>query len=360
MSKNIRVVSLFSGIGGFEKGFEKSKMSFNVVFTSEIDKNAVTTYGYNFSLENMHGDIKSIKEEEIPEHDLLCGGFPCQSFSIAGNQKGFNDIRGTLFFDVVRIIKKKQPKYILLENVKNLINHDNGETIKTILKNISDCGYTFDITVINSNEAGVPQGRERTYIVGMLNHYIEPFENDKRNQKINIIKKWANNNNLKTMNFFNKIIMKKKQQYISDILDSNVNDKYYLNTEKVRNYINSLDYSLLQSKKKDKIIKELDIPREIHNDLDRQRRIYSINGISPTLLARSDSPKIIIKENGDYKIRKLTPYETLRTQGFDEKYVENIKNNGMSDTQLYKQSGNAVCPPVITQIVNAMKEYLYE
>ena len=248
----------------------------------------------------------------------------------------------------------------MLENVKNLINHDEGKTIKTILKNISDCGYTFDITVINSNESGVPQSRERTYIVGMINHKIEPFETDKRNQKINIIKKWANENNLKTMNFFNKITMIKKQQYIIDILDKELNNKFFFSSQKVKNYLKSLDADFLKTKKDCKIIKEFDIPREVHNDLDRQRRIYSIYGISPTLLARSDSPKIIIKINNEYKIRKLTPYETLRVQGFDQKFVNNVKENGMSETQLYKQAGNAVSPPVISQIVNAMKEYLDE
>ena len=360
MDDKLRIVSLFSGIGGFEKGFEKSNIDFDVVFASEIDKNAIATYGYNFSLKNMHGDIKLINEKDIPDHDLLCGGFPCQSFSIAGKQKGFNDIRGTLFFDVVRIIKEKKPKYILLENVKNLINHDEGKTIKTILKNISDCGYTFDITVINSNESGVPQSRERTYIVGMINHKIEPFETDKRNQKINIIKKWANKNNLKTMNFFNKITMIKKQQYIIDILDKELNNKFFFSSDKVKIYLKSLDTEFLKTKKDCKIIKEFDIPREVHNDLDRQRRIYSVYGISPTLLARSDSPKIIIEINNEYKIRKLTPYETLRVQGFDQKFVNNVKKNGMSETQLYKQAGNAVSPPVISQIVNAMKEYLNE
>ena len=105
------------------------------MFASEIDRFAIETYGYNYSLKTMHGDIKQVNEKDIPDHDLLCAGFPCQSFSVAGKRKGFNDIRGTLFFDIVRILKEKKPKYILLENVKNLISHDNSNTIKTILKN---------------------------------------------------------------------------------------------------------------------------------------------------------------------------------------------------------------------------------
>lgn len=359
--EKIKVVSLFSGIGGFENGFDNSKMNYELVFSSEIDKYAIQTYSYSFPITNMNGDIKKINEKDIPDHDLLCGGFPCQSFSVAGKQKGFEDeTRGTLFFDIIRIIKEKKPKYLFLENVKNLISHDNGNTIKTILKNISECGYTFDITVINSNEAGVPQSRERTYIVGVLNKNSEKFEDDKRNSKITSIKHWANEEKLKTMNFFNKIVINKNSKHICDILEDNVDSKYYLNSDKVACFLDSIDVSKLNNKKQRKIVKDLDLPREVHNDLDRQRRVYSIYGISPTLLARSDSPKIIFKENNTLKVRKLTPLETLKIQGFDDKFVNNVKTNGMSDTQLYKQAGNAVSPPVITQIVNAIMEMLYE
>ena len=356
---SLRIVSLFSGIGGFEEGFRKSKMKHSLVFSSEIDKYATLTYGSNFQTKFMHGDIKKINEKDIPDHDLLCAGFPCQSFSVAGKQKGFNDIRGTLFFDVIRIIKHKKPKFIFLENVKNLISHDNSNTIKTILKNISDCGYTFDFTIINSNEAGVPQSRERTYIVGVLNNKIEKFKRDKRSQKVSEIKKWANENGLKTMNFFNSVNINKKTKYIVDILDDNVDEKYYIRNIRLDAYIKN-NIKKINEKNERKIIKEFDLPREIHNDLERQRRVYSIYGISPTLLARSDSPKIIIYENNKYFIRKLTPFETLRIQGFDKRYVENVKKIIMSDTQLYKQAGNAVSPPVITEIINNIMEKLNE
>lgn len=325
MAKKIKVASLFSGIGGFEQGFKTSNMEYDLVFSSEIDKYATQTFSYNFPINNMVGDIKKVDEKSIPDHDLLCGGFPCQSFSVAGMQKGFNDIRGTLFFDVIRIIKEKKPKYILLENVKNLISHDKGNTIKTILKNISDCDYTFDFTVINSCEAGVPQSRERTYILGILNGKTQKFEKDIRNNKVSIIKSWANENNLKTMNFFNSIHMSNTNVYIKDILEKNVDKKYYLNNPKVTAYANTLNETSLSLTTQPKIIKEFTLPREIHNDLDRQRRVYSIYGISPTLLARSDSPKIIFKENEQYQIRKLTPLETFRVQGFSKEFTDNIE-----------------------------------
>lgn len=325
MAKKIKVASLFSGIGGFEQGFKTSNMEYDLVFSSEIDKYATQTFSYNFPINNMVGDIKKVDEKSIPDHDLLCGGFPCQSFSVAGMQKGFNDIRGTLFFDVIRIIKEKKPKYILLENVKNLISHDKGNTIKTILKNISDCDYTFDFTVINSCEAGVPQSRERTYILGILNGKTQKFEKDIRNNKVSIIKSWANENNLKTMNFFNSIHMSNTNVYIKDILEKNVDKKYYLNNPKVTEYTSALNETSLSLTTQPKIIKEFTLPREIHNDLDRQRRVYSIYGISPTLLARSDSPKIIFKENEQYQIRKLTPLETFRVQGFSKEFTDNIE-----------------------------------
>ena len=360
MSAKYEVASLFSGIGGFEQGFKNSNMKYNLVFASEIDKYATKTFSYNFSISNMTGDIKAVNEKDIPEHDLLCGGFPCQSFSVAGKQKGFNDIRGTLFFDVVRILKEKKPKYVLLENVKNLVSHDDGNTIKTILENISNCGYTFDFTVINSSEAGVPQSRERTYIVGILNQESENFEKDNRNNQVSSIKKWANEKKLNTMNFFNNVKMNKEIVYIKDILEKDVDKKYYLNSDKVKDYIASLNKELLSIKPQQKIIKEFTLPRDVHNDLDRQRRVYSIYGISPTLLARSDSPKIILEENGEYKIRKLTPLETLRIQGFNNEFTDNIQKNGMSDTQLYKQSGNAVSPPVISEIINNLMEFINE
>ena len=360
MSKIFKVASLFSGIGGFEQGFKDSNMQYDLVFSSEIDKYATKTFSYNFPITNMVGDIKQVNEKSIPDHDLLCAGFPCQSFSVAGKQKGFNDIRGTLFFDVIRIIKEKHPSYIFLENVKNLISHDNGNTIKTILKNISDCNYTFDFTIINSNEAGVPQSRERTYIVGILNGNTEKFENDIRNNKVSTLKKWANENNLKTMNFFNNIKMNNTTKFIKDILENNVDKKYYLNNSKIKEYIHKYNQNLLSSESQNKILKEFTLPRDVHNDLDRQRRVYSIYGISPTLLARSDSPKIIFKDNDEYHIRKLTPLETLRVQGFSKDFTDNIEKYGMSDTQLYKQAGNAVSPPVISEIINNLLEYINE
>lgn len=351
-----KVISLFSGIGGFEEGLKYSNLNGEVVFSSEIDKFAQKSYLANYEGSNLKGDITKIKANEIPDHDILMGGFPCQAFSIAGKRNGFDDTRGTLFFDVARIIKEKQPKVVFLENVKNLVSHDNSNTIKVILNTLNTLEYIVDFTVINSLEMGVPQSRDRTYIVGIKDIKSEKYSADYRNNKINKLKQELNEENFKSFNFFNNLKSHKTQSFIKDILEEDVDQKYFIDNERIRKYLNNINFDLIHEEMK--ILKVLDLPKEVHNDQERQRRVYSINGISPTVLARSDSTKILIKENSEYKIRKLTPIENFRVQGFDEKFIENIRNSGVSDTQLYKQSGNAVSPPVIKEIFNNIEKFL--
>ena len=177
--REIRVVSLFSGIGGFEEGLRLAKIPHKVVLASEIDKFAQQSYGTNFDSSVLIGDITKVDEKGIPDHDLLVGGFPCQAFSIAGQRKGFEDTRGTLFFDVLRILKEKRPKYFLLENVKNLISHDGGKTFRVILDSLAELDYVIDFTVLNSKDFGVPQSRERTFICGIHNGESSLYEEDK-------------------------------------------------------------------------------------------------------------------------------------------------------------------------------------
>lgn len=358
MKKCIKVVSLFSGIGGFEEGLKKADISFKIVFSSEIDAFAQKSYIANFSGEHLNGDIKTVDEKDVPDHDLLLAGFPCQSFSIAGQRKGFDDIRGTLFFDVARILSEKKPKYILLENVKNLISHDGSNTIKRILGTLNEIGYTVDFTVINSCEAGVPQNRDRTYICGIFNGVTEEFVPDTRSVKANVLKQELNQFGFQGFNFFDKVAFANEQKYIEDILEDDVEDNFFFDTESIRRFLETHEINENEENEV-KIIKLLDLPREVHNDLERQRRVYSIKGISPTVLARSDSTKILIRINGVLKIRKITPAENFYIQGFDKTFVENIKATGMSATQMYKQSGNAVSPPVITGILKFLgKEYM--
>lgn len=354
--KIYRVVSLFSGIGGFEEGLKHSILNSEVIFASEIDKFAQKSYVANYANHNLKGDITKIDANEIPQHDILMGGFPCQAFSIAGKRNGFEDTRGTLFFDVVRIIKEKQPKVVFLENVKNLVSHDNSNTIKVILNTLNELGYTVDFTIINSSEMGVPQSRDRTYIVGIRDQKQQKFKTDKRSNKINKLKQELNKSDFIGFNFFHSLNSLNERIFIKDILESNVDKKYYIDNLKVKNYLSS--FSIDDTSNDMKIIKLFDLPKEVHNDQERQRRVYSINGISPTVLARADSTKILVNENGELKLRKFTPIENLRVQGFEEEFINNLKKSDVSDTQLYKQSGNAVSPPVIREIFNHIDKFI--
>ena len=351
----IKVVSLFSGIGGFEEGLKMAGVKHKVVFASEIDSAAQRSYSANFDSSTLNGDITKVDERDIPDHDILLAGFPCQSFSIAGKRKGFEDIRGTLFFDVARILNEKKPKFILLENVKNLISHDQTRTIRKILETLNDIGYSIDFTVINSSEAGVPQNRDRTYICGIYNGKHEKFVPDKRSLKADQLKKELNATNFMGFNFFDTIIFDNSSRCIEDVLEENVSEMFFLNTSSVKNYLGENRFEDVEGKQ-DKIIKLFDLPREVHNDLERQRRVYSIKGISPTVLARADSTKIYVEKNGEKAIRKITAIENFYMQGFNKQFVENIKNIGTSNTQMYKQSGNAVSPPVIEGIVRKIYE----
>ncbi len=168
-----KFIDLFAGIGGFRLGFEKP--GFTCVFSSEIDTHAQEMYLANFG-ERPEGDIKKINIKIIPSFDVLLAGFPCQPFSIAGEKKGFNDIRGTLFFDIATIVEYHQPKVIVLENVKHFKNHDHGNTLKTVLKTLNQLGYTSSWTLLNAKDFGVPQNRERTIIIGCLDKIKFDFE----------------------------------------------------------------------------------------------------------------------------------------------------------------------------------------
>lgn len=356
--KKIKVVSLFSGIGGFEEGIRKSKLDYDLVFASEIDENAKKSFAANFDSSTMQGDITKVDENIVPEHDLLVGGFPCQSFSIAGSMKGFNDVRGTLFFDIVRILKAKKPKYFLLENVKNLISHDNGNTIRVILDSLNRLDYFIDFSIIDSKDSGVPQSRNRTYIIGIKNGNKELYQEDSHSSNVSKLKRAYNTKEFNSLNFFNYVSFNNKMLSLVDVIDDEVKEKYYFNADKVVNYLNENKYDDITSKKHE-IVKLFDLPRSVHNDLDRQRRVYSVKGISPTVLARTDSTKIYIKNNNLFRIRKITPEENFYVQGFSKSFVNNIKKIGMTEGQMYKQSGNAVSPPVITGIINHLyDEYI--
>lgn len=314
----MKFIDLFAGIGGIKIGFEYS--GFQCVFSNDYDRNAKITFDFNFSdffdlsKELVLGDIRNIPATEIPDFDILCAGFPCQPFSIAGNKQGFNDDkdRGNLFFDIVRILNAKKPRAFLLENVKNLYTHDRGNTMKVILENLEqNLGYHVASKVLNTMEYGnIPQNRERIYIVGFSDQ--EAYSNFKFPDKIQLTKS------------------------IHDCLQKgDVNEKYYYN-----------DKPLYK-----KLVKEVTNPNTVY----QWRRKYvreNKNNVCPTLTANmgmgGHNVPIILDQKG---IRKITPRECANFQGFPETY----KLPKIADSHLYKQFGNSVSVAVIQRIANNMK-----
>ena len=308
----VKIVDIFAGIGGIRKGFE---IAFNgnieCVLTSEIDKHAQQTYIANFGSDNIYGDIKSIKEDDIPDHDILLAGFPCQPFSQAGLKKGFNDTRGTLFFDIERILIKKQPRAFLLENVKQLRTHDGGNTLKTIIEHLENAGYKVYYDVLAAKDFGVPQNRERIMIVGFLDHNIN----------------------------FKFPIAPRTKTRVGDILEKNVSDKYTISDRLWAGHQR----------------------RKIQNKISGKGFGYGLfNEASPytnTISARyyKDGSEILIEQKNKNP-RKITPREAARLQGFPENFVI----DKVSNAQAYKQFGNSVCVPVIAAVAKQIKKFIEE
>ena len=303
-NNSYKFIDLFAGIGGIRLPFDK--LGCNCVFSSEIDKYAIQTYKANFG-ETPNGDITKIDEKTIPHFDILLAGFPCQAFSIAGRRKGFDDTRGTLFFEIQRILEYHKPQCFLLENVKGLINHNEGKTFKTIIDILENkLNYKVYYKVLNAKNFGMPQNRERVIIVGFLDHNIE-F-------------KYPEPTNIKTR--------------VGDILEKNVDEKYTISDriweshqrrkEKNRAKGNGFGYCLFDENSE----------------------------YTSTISARyyKDGSEILIKQNNKNP-RKLTPREAARLQGFDDSF-----KLVCSDAQCYKQFGNSVPTKMLDAVaVNIIK-----
>lgn len=315
------VASFFAGVGGIDLGFELTKQA-RTIYANEIDPYPIQTFEANFPIKVDQRDICDVKASEVPNIDIILGGFPCQAFSIAGYRKGFEDEkgRGTLFFEILRIIKAKKPKAILLENVKNLVSHDNGNTFRVILEALKDAGYHVRYAVLNAMEYGnIPQNRERIYIVG--------FKSKKVFEKFT---------------FPEPIPLKKT---IHDVID----------------FINPVDEKYLYTKGKykgdiyDKLVAAMDDSNAVY----QWRRKYvrkNMSGVVPTLTAnQGEGGHNVCLVKTRQGIRKMTPKECFNTQGFPESFV--LPN--IADGRLYKQAGNSVCVSVVKriaeQILVAMK-----
>lgn len=296
----IKFIDLFCGIGGFryasEKAFKNLKLKGECVFSSDIDKFAQESYEANFN-EKPVGDITKVDGKDIPNFDLLFGGFPCQAFSICGLQKGFEDTtKGTLFFDIARIIKEKQPKAFVLENVKNLASHNNGKTLATILSVLRDeLGYYVDYKLLNALDFGLPQKRERIIIVGSKN----PFEMD-----------W--NFNIKT------------KKTLSDILEDNVDKKHYASKE------------IVEKRKAKHTAK-------VKPAIWHENKSGNISSYPYSCALRAGASYNYLLVDGE---RRLTPREMLRIQGFPDEFKIVV-----SDTQTRKQAGNAIPVDMVSQVI---------
>jgi DNA (cytosine-5)-methyltransferase 1 len=308
----MKTIDLFAGIGGIRTGFES--IGFETVFSNDFEPKVKVSYDLNYGKNSLTlRDIRDIQVEELPKFDFLLGGFPCQAFSIAGYRQGFEDTagRGNLFFYIAKILDYHRPQGFLLENVKNLVSHDNGKTMQIILETLEGLGYTVKHKIMNTCEYGnLPQNRERVYIVGFLN------------------KKIADN-----FEFPDKIKLTKT---IPNILEQNVNKKYY--------YTES---SILYQKLKETVISK--------NTCYQWRRVYvreNKNNLCPTLTANmgtgGHNVPIVLD---DFGIRKLTPRECLRLQGFSD----NFKIPDVANSHIYKQAGNSVSVSVVRRIAEKVK-----
>ncbi len=304
---SFRFIDLFAGIGGIRLGFEH--VGGKCVFSSEFDEDACITYEANFG-EHPSGDITKIDAKDIPEFDILLGGFPCQAFSIIGKKEGFNDdTRGTLFFEIERILAEKKPPAFMLENVRNLTAHDKGNTFKVIIKHLEKLGYNVYAKVLNALDYGVPQKRERIFIVGFLDDVKFKFPEP---------------------------IPVEERKTLTDILETDVDSKYYVR--------DAIRISRLER------LKDKDYPKPY---ISHENMAGSItpHPYSAALRAGASANYILINDE-----RRPTEKEMLRIQGFPDTYKIVLPYG-----KVKKQCGNSVAVPVIkaiaTEMIKALKSY---
>lgn len=318
-NKKYRVASLFAGIGGLDLGFENA--GFDVVWANDFDKYAVETYRANVGDNIVHGDIRKVMDQ-IPETDVLIGGFPCQPFSTLGKLKGFEDEeRGTLFFVIKEILKNSNTKVVVLENVKNITTHDNGKTFERILRELDEIGFKCFYKVLNSQDFGVPQRRNRVFIVGVRRDQLIDSENIQQ---------------------FEYPETQKLEVTTQDLLDKDVDEKYFLTRK--------LESTILGVGTKGYIVKptiDLPISKTLCATMHKMHRASQDNYVTDLKnYKKCDKEKRIA-------VRKLTPNECRQLQGFPSDWKQVV-----SDTQAYKQFGNAVTVNVSYAVATKVMEYM--
>ena len=313
-NKEFKVVSLFSGIGGLDLGFENA--GFNVIWANDFDKYAVQTYKANIGNQIVLGDIYEQKEN-IPNHDILIGGFPCQPFSTLGSLKGFDDNRGTLFFLIKQIIQEHYPKIVVLENVKNLMNHNKGNTFQRIIRELDGIGYETTFSVLNSQDFGVPQRRNRVFIVAFRKTKFKSFD-------------------------FKFPTGEKLEITTKDILDKEVDIKYFISKKMID--------TILGYGTKGYIVKptiDTDIAKTLTATMHKMHRASQDNYYTD----KKNWDRF--KDESKTIIRKLTPNEARRLQGFPDDWKHVV-----SDTQIYKQFGNAVTVNVSYRLAKELMNFI--
>ncbi|WP_265427047.1 DNA (cytosine-5-)-methyltransferase [Chryseobacterium sp. YIM B08800] len=368
-NSTIKIGTLFSGIGAIEYAFKRLNINTEIKFACDIDKHVKESYIANYKIkdENWYSDICELNAEKYHnEIDLLVGGSPCQSFSMVGKRRGFEDTRGTLFYEFARIIKETQPKVFIFENVKGLVNHDNGNTFETIKATFDELGYKYSYQVLNAKDYGMPQHRERIFVVGFRDHNIEftfpepislehrmqdfledyteskyylkekgvkfvtsTFNRNKRYTQINgdiaLCQKANQQFNWHGDFIFESIEEKEFDEFIFDV--NTVEEKYYL-SDKVR------DYVLSEGTKnfKTSIKTDLEVARPLLQSMHKMHRAGVDNYVTHT-----------------GRIRKLTPKECLRLMGFRDDFIQVV-----SDTQMYRQAGNSIVVDVLIALLKQM------
>ena len=316
-NNGLKVASLFSGIGGLDLGFKFA--GYQLVWANDFDKYACETYKANVGKNVVCGDIREEKKK-IPEHDVLIGGFPCQPFSSLGKLEGFNDEkRGTLFFEIVDILKTHDTKMVVLENVKNIVNHDNGNTFKRILKELDEGGYYCYYQILNSADFGIPQRRNRMFLVGLNKKYFNDIQ----------------------FQFPEKIKLEKK---VKDLLDEDVGSSYFL-TKKISKTILSTGTKGYTAKPSI----DNDVAKTLCATMHKMHRASQDNYVTDEINYERH------KDDNRINVRKLTPNECRKLQGFPDNWVQVV-----SDCQAYKQFGNAVTVDVAYYVAKALFDHYRE
>lgn len=348
LKKDLRYLELFAGVGGFRSAIENAAKyngsKAKCIGYSEIDKNAVKTYKANFGVNESEielGDITLLDSEEkikkLPKFDVLLAGFPCQPFSLMGVKEGFADSRGTLFFQIANILSIKKPEFFILENVRGLRTHDGGKTFERIMSIlVKDLGYNVRPELLNSVDFGVPQVRRRLYFIGVKNK--KTFE---KISKIN----------------FSEFSKKNRFETAWHLLERNVDDKYYLSEKLIKTILAHGSGNYYSKSEINRIV-----ARPLTASMHKMHRANQDNYYSDDFIyGNFNKGGVVLGGHNKNRIRKITPLEAFRFQGFKDSFVKNAQLAGVSDTQLFRQAGNAITVNVaeaILKIVLKESEFL--